>query len=159
MRLYHGTNIQFKNIDLTKSLPNKDFGQGFYLSDNYEQAVALADIKVSRLGGDKIVQEYDFDETLLNTKELNIKQFHEYNKDWAEFILQNRGNESLHNIHDFDIVIGPIANDRVGLQILRLMEGDIDFDTFLNKLKYMKGMTIQYFFGTEKAVSKLRQII
>lgn len=32
MKLYHGTNIDFKKIDITKSKPNKDFGQGFYLS-------------------------------------------------------------------------------------------------------------------------------
>jgi hypothetical protein len=36
MRLYHGTDVDFDKIDLTKSKPNKDFGQGFYLADNYE---------------------------------------------------------------------------------------------------------------------------
>ncbi len=32
MILYHGTNLDFAEIDLKKSKPNKDFGQGFYLS-------------------------------------------------------------------------------------------------------------------------------
>lgn len=41
MKLYHGTNIDFSRIDLTKSRPNKDFGQGFYLSDNRLQAEEL----------------------------------------------------------------------------------------------------------------------
>jgi hypothetical protein len=28
MKLFHGTNIDFDNIDLKMSKPNKDFGQG-----------------------------------------------------------------------------------------------------------------------------------
>lgn len=39
MILYHGTNKAFDTIDLTKSKPNKDFGQGFYLSREYNQAL------------------------------------------------------------------------------------------------------------------------
>ncbi len=50
MKLYHGTNIDFDEIDLKKSKPNKDFGQGFYLSRNYEQALEMAKTKVEQLG-------------------------------------------------------------------------------------------------------------
>ena len=39
MILYHGTNQDFSVIDLRKSRPNKDFGQGFYLSREYTQAI------------------------------------------------------------------------------------------------------------------------
>ena len=42
MILYHGTNVAFDSIDLNKSKPNKDFGKGFYLSADYEQAMAMA---------------------------------------------------------------------------------------------------------------------
>ena len=38
MRLYHGTNVDFSLIDLTKSNKYKDFGQGFYLTDIRSQA-------------------------------------------------------------------------------------------------------------------------
>lgn len=62
------------------------------------------------------------------------------------------------NIHDFDIVIGPIANDKVGVQIRNYFEGNITFDVFLERLKYMKGITIQYFFGTEKAIKHLKRL-
>ena len=48
MKLYHGTNVKFDKIDLMKSKPNKDFGRGFYLSDNYEQAMEMAKTKVVR---------------------------------------------------------------------------------------------------------------
>ena len=33
MKLYHGTNIDFSEIDFKKCKPNKDFGRGFYLTD------------------------------------------------------------------------------------------------------------------------------
>ena len=46
MILHHGTNIDFDTIDLKKSKPNKDFGKGFYLSANYDQAMAMANVKV-----------------------------------------------------------------------------------------------------------------
>ena len=42
MKLFHGTNIDFDNIELKMSKPNKDFGQGFYLSDTRQQAEELA---------------------------------------------------------------------------------------------------------------------
>ena len=38
MKLYHGSNILIDKIDLSKSKPNKDFGRGFYLSDNEEHS-------------------------------------------------------------------------------------------------------------------------
>ena len=49
MILYHGTNVAFDCIDLSKSKPNKDFGQGFYLSADYDQAMAMAKVKVDQL--------------------------------------------------------------------------------------------------------------
>ena len=49
MILYHGTNQDFADIDLRKSKPNKDFGQGFYLSREYAQAMDMAKIKVEQL--------------------------------------------------------------------------------------------------------------
>ena len=46
MILYHGTNVEFEFIELSRSKPNKDFGRGFYMSDNYAQAMEMANVKV-----------------------------------------------------------------------------------------------------------------
>lgn len=54
------------------------------------------------------------------------------------------------------MVIGPIADDRVGLQLWRYESQMIDLPTLVKRLKYMKGLTVQYFFGTQKAVSLLK---
>ena len=158
MILYHGSNTSFDQIDLTKSLPNKDFGKGFYLSDNYEQAEEMAKFKVVISGGNVIVQSYHIEDSVLDDDSLKIKIFKEYTKEWAEFILANRNNNSEVPAHDYDIVYGPIANDKVGMQIRKYKDGTINFEEFLHRLQYMKGITFQYFFGTDKAIKKLRKL-
>jgi len=158
MILYHGTNTDFKAIDLDKSQRGKDFGCGFYLSESEPQAEEMAKFKVQLFGGQTIVQSYEFDEACLNDGSLRFLRFDGYSKDWATFILANRQNKNADNIHDYDIVYGPIANDKVGAQIRNVMEQNINMDTFLERLKYMKGITFQYFFGSEKAIQMLRRL-
>jgi len=158
MKLYHGTNMAFEQIDLSKSKPNKDFGKGFYLSADLQQAKALADARVELLGGDPVILSYDFDETLLASEQLDTKTFDGYTKEWAEFILANRRRSPETPKHSYDIVVGPIANDRVGVQLWKYLNQDIDMDTLILRLKYMKGITIQYYFGTERAIQHLKKL-
>ena len=155
MFLYHGSTVEIKEIDLSLSKPNKDFGKGFYLSDNYKQAYEMASYKAGLFGSKPCVTKFEFDENLLKNGSLKVLSFSEYSKEWADFVFKNRNQENKDFSHDYDIVTGPIANDRVGAQIRRFVEGDISFDTFLERLKYMKGITFQYFFGTEKAILTL----
>ena len=158
MILYHGTTVDIKEIDLQKSKPNKDFGKGFYLSAEKEQAIAMADYKAEQIDGVPVVNAFEFDEACLHDSSLKVKVFNEYDNEWADFIFANRNNPTSANVHDYDIVIRPIANDRVGIQIRRYMEREIDLPTFIERLKYMKGMTIQYYFGTERAICLLKRI-
>ena len=157
MKLYHGSNIEFDKIDLAQSKPNKDFGKGFYLSADYEQAAKMAQVKVEQLeAGSPVVMAYEIEETAFN--ELKVLRFDSYTEDWAKFILMNRNNSSDKQVHDYDIVIGPIADDRVGLQLWKYENHSIDLPTLVQNLQYMKGITIQYFFGTELAINFLRRI-
>lgn len=155
MILYHGSNMSIDKIDLKKSKPNKDFGTGFYLSDSKEQAMELATFKSLILGGEPIVTKFEFDIESLKKSALNIQIFEEYSEEWADFVFNNRdGIETPY----YDFVYGPIANDKVGLQIRKLKDGSIDKQEFLNRLKYMKGITFQYFFGSEEAIKYLERI-
>ena len=158
MILYHGTTVDIEKIDLQKSKPNKDFGKGFYLSADKEQAVAMADYKAAQIEGISVVNAFEFDERNLEDTSLKVKIFKEYDKEWADFIFANRNNPSSVSVHNYDVVIGPIANDRVGLQIRKYMDEEIDLPTFIERLKYMKRITIQYYFGTERAISLLKKI-
>ena len=56
MFLYHGSTVEIKEIDLNLSKPNKDFGKGFYLSDNYKQAYEMATYKAGLFGTQKAIQ-------------------------------------------------------------------------------------------------------
>lgn len=156
MILYHGSNINITQIDLGISKVGKDFGCGFYLSADKAQALELAERKTEQLGiGTPTLNTYRFDESCLHNSSLSVLEFQEYSKEWAEFVLMNRHNRTRVSSHCYDIVIGPIANDAVGYQIRRFTSGLIDMNKFLDELKYMKGVTIQYFFGTERAIEYL----
>ena len=157
MILYHGTNMAFDAIDLKKSKPNKDFGQGFYLSADYAQAMAMAKIKVDQLEfGEPIVLTFEVDEAQM--ERLNIQRYHEYSEEWVKFILLNRRNDKPFPTHDYDIVFGPIADDRVGVQLWKYETQSIDLPTLVRNLQHMKGITFQYFFGTEEAIKLLKRI-
>ena len=157
MILYHGTNVVFDEIDLTKSKPNKDFGQGFYLSREYTQAMGMAKIKVEQLeSGVPTVITFEADETKMLS--LKMLRFDDYSEEWAKFILLNRNNASRQPAHDYDIVIGPIANDRVGVQLWKYENQSIDPPTLVHNLRNMKGITFQYFFGTERAIKILKRL-
>lgn len=156
--LYHGSTVDIEVIDLSKSRPNKDFGKGFYLSEDRQQAWRMGEFKAMIEGGEPVMNTFSFDEQLLSSGELKVLTFDGYTREWADFIFMNRNNKESFPMHDYDIVYGPIANDRVGVQIGKYEAGDISFDQFLENLKYMKGVTFQYFFGTQRAIEKLKKI-
>ena len=144
--LYHGSTMEITEIDLSRSKPK-----------DRQQAFEMASYKAIQLDMEPVVNVFEFDEQA--SASLRTKYFAAYNEEWAEFIFANRNNPSPNTpVHDYDIVYGPIANDRVGLQIRNYMEHNIDLPTFLERLKYMRGITFQYFFGTERAIKLLRKL-
>ena len=155
MILYHGSNMLIEEIDLEKSKPNKDFGKGFYLSESESQAMEMANFKSTLLGGEPVVTKFEFDNSVMQNANLHTKVFEDYSEEWADFVFANREGQ---DVEQYDIVYGPIANDKVGLQIRKLKDGSIDKAEFLNRLKYMKGITYQYYFGTEESIQYLSKL-
>ncbi len=158
MILYHGSNVDVREIDLNRSEVGKDFGVGFYLTASKEQAERMASRRVRLYGGEPVVSVFEFDEVAAKAAGLMQKDFRFYSKEWADFILANRANSTRKQIHEYDIVHGPIANDDVGFQIRRLLAGIITIDTFLQELKYKQGVTFQYFFATERSIQYLKRV-
>jgi hypothetical protein len=159
MILYHGSNVKIEVPNLEKSKPYKDFGRGFYLSADKNQALRMAEQKTLQLLiGEPIVSEFEFDETLLQSNEIKVKIFEDYSVEWANFILHNRDINKQHPIHDYDIVYGPIADDGVTFQLRRYQAGTISIEELVKELKYAKGITFQYFFGTSLALEKLKRL-
>lgn len=158
MILYHGSNVDIETIDLSRSSVGKDFGCGFYLTANKQQAERMGNRRARLYGGEVVVSSFEFDEKAAREADMHIKDFESYSKEWADFVLANRKNDTRTQIHDFDIVHGPIANDDVGYQIRRLLAGIITIETFLEELKYKEGITYQYFFATERSVQFLKKL-
>lgn len=154
IKLYHGTNTSFEKIDLSKSRPNKDFGKGFYLTDIRSQAVDMAQRRCIMEGGDPLVLTFLFDDQELNHDSLKVKIFESVSEEWAKFIISNRRTRKK---HDYDIVIGPVADDGVVLQIDRYINRLIDLPTLVKELTFRK-LNRQFYFGTEKAISYLKKI-
>lgn len=156
MKLYHGTNISFDEIDLRKTRPFKDFGQGFYLTDILLQAQEMAKKKARIGGGESIIQEYEFDESMLLNSDLKVLRFDEPSVDWAEFIYKNRMKQATPFKHNYDIVIGPIADDGVAYLLDRYEEATLTINELANQLKYKK-LNRQYYFGTLKSIQLLKR--
>jgi len=153
MKLFHGSTVEIEYIDLALSKPNKDFGRAFYLSTDEQQALELAKFRAEFEDSEPIVNVFEFDESLFH--QFHCKRFEAYTVEWAHFVYDHRTEPQGRTLHDYDIVYGPIANDRIGAQITRFKQGYITFDEFLRRIQYIKGITFQYAFCTQRAVDKL----
>lgn len=157
MRLYHGA---IERIEAPRIMPRElyrplDFGTGFYTTTDLEQAKRwvrnrLAHFKKEGCG---FVSVYDLDENA--AAGFRIKRFDGVCVEWLRFIAANRLRNNVE--HDFDIVIGPVANDRV-YTVLSLYEGGF-YDEQEAMVK-MKGYRLadQYLFHTEKSLLALRYV-
>lgn len=155
MILYHGTNMDFETIELSKCQPNKDFGRGFYVTPIQRQAQLRAADKCEKEGkGIPTIISYEFNEKRLN--ELSVKTFQKTDEAWARFVLANRNRRNKEK-HDFDIVIGPVADDGVIASISLYESHVIDMQTLIQRLNYAKP-NIQYCFCTERSIKLLKKI-
>lgn len=160
IRLHHGSYTLIENIDLSLSKPGKDFGKGFYLNPDYEQALLWAKSRVKIIeNGTPIVTSYDFDVEGAIRDGLKIKIFEDYTEEWAEFVVGNRRNDSSTPFHDYDIVIGPIADDNVGRQIQFYMQGYWSIEQLVDKIKYYGKKSIQYYFANNNSLTYLTRIL
>jgi hypothetical protein len=159
MILYHGSNTQVEAVDLLRCRPNKDFGQGFYLTPDKSAAEKMALRTVRRFGGTPFLMTYDFDEAQL--EKLNQKLFEVSSVEWAMFVMANRradNNAKDHNLDNkYDVVVGPVANDDLALLFRQFSRGLLTVEMLMREMQF-KRLTTQYSFHTQYAVSLLRLV-
>lgn len=103
MKYYHGTNIYFKNFDISKSGTYKDFGIGIYLSESEIFAKRTALWK-----GGLEAYIYTYQVNLTNIRQsFTVKEFRTASIEWLKYIILNRQNGIR---CDYDLVIGPTAD-------------------------------------------------
>ena len=156
MILFHGTNIDIETIDLSRSLNHKDFGKGFYLTDSRETAIRMATKKAHLFGGKATLISYEFDESALHS-DLKVKVFPEKaTVEWFVFVDANRDRKNKLPLHDYDIIVGPIADDGVVMQITNYRQNIFTAEQAAIGLQD-KFLDQQYYFGSEKALRYLKK--
>lgn len=157
MKLYHGTNADIEEIDLSRGLRYKDFGKGFYLTPDKTTATRMAQKKTRLFGGTPTVITYTLDDAAMQS-DLKVKVFPEKAcVEWLMFVDANRDRKAVAPIHDYDIVVGPIADDGVVLQLTNFREGIYTPEQAAAQLQD-RFLDQQYFFGTEQALRFLHKI-
>ena len=136
MRVFHGSYTEIDRIDLSKCQPNKDFGRGFYVTKLRKQAEIWAGIIGSMHDTEGVVTEFIFYERAFADEKYKTLRFADYNEAWLDFVIQNRNRASSEQKHDYDIIEGPIADDRISRRIDDYLDGMVLKQKFLEELKH-----------------------
>lgn len=141
MTVYHGGYQPVANPEIRIGRNTKDFGPGFYCTIIKEQAQRWA-----KRYNTKVVSIYD----VKLSPSVKIKEFKEMTDEWLDFIVECRSGK----LHEYDIVIGAMADDQIYNYVSDYVDGTITREQFwvLAKFKYP---THQINFCTEKALKCL----
>jgi len=138
MKVYHGSYLEVRTIDLSLGLYSRDFGQGFYVTKIAELAQVWAMRKGKRHRTNGVVTEFAFNEYIWDDPEMKTLRFETYTESWLDFVVSNRLNRSQKQQHGYDMVEGPIADDDVALRVRDYINGKVSMLDFLEELKFNK---------------------
>lgn len=142
--VYHGSYCKVENPEIKEGKYSKDFGSGFYCTILEEQA-----IKWAKKYDTPIINKYEYNED----SKLKIKEFTIMTEEWLDFIINCRRGKK----HDFDIVIGAMADDQIYSYITDLMVGNITRSAFWELAKF-RHPTHQIALCTKKALDCIKFI-
>ena len=151
MLLYHGSIELVSNPEIRISNRTLDYGFGFYTTSSYKQAEDWVKRKLSDAIQVGVVNVYEFDESYLN--KLNTLLFYKPTEEWVDFVMKDRTDIDFD--HGYDIVYGPVANDKVYASFALYEAGIIDKTTLIKDLKTYK-LVDQYLFHTAESLKTIK---
>ena len=152
MRLYHGSNVEVRKPSLRLGRKKTDFGKGFYTTTNAEQAEHWTTIKTERTKtGKRTVSVFEIDDALLTNPDIKIREFNGPDEAWLNFVVDSRKGVE----HDYDLVFGPVANDKVFTVVNLYESGVLDAQAAIAELKAYKTYN-QLSFHTSGVIKELR---
>lgn len=154
MKVYHGSYMKIDDIDLSKVLPNKDFGRGFYVTKIRRHAENWARIIGLKHQTEGFVTEFEYSETAFTRSVCKIKCFDGYSEEWLDFVVMNRDRNVPEPAHEYDIVEGPVADDKIQNRINDYLKGKITKSVFLQDLIYHE-QTHQICFCTGRSLQMI----
>ena len=142
--IYHGSYCKIENPRIVDGKYTKDFGTGFYCTILEEQAKKWAEKFQT-----SIINMYEYEQNF----SLKIKEFSLMTEEWLDFIIECRSG----NKHNYDIVIGAMADDQVYNYISDFMRGNITRSAFWELAKF-RHPTHQIAFCTSEALKCIKFI-
>ncbi|MBC1235493.1 DUF3990 domain-containing protein [Listeria booriae] len=164
-KLYHGTTMNCAKSIQTKikfelCRDRTDFGKGFYLTTNFNQAKNWAirqynnEMKKGNVTNTPVVVAFDFKE-MEAYNICSIKEFIAVNEEWSDFVYNER-KDGINRIHKFDIVKGPLADGKTLTVTKKRKRGRINSDEYLKEIKSRKKHENQISFHTDKSLEFLK---
>ena len=137
MLLFHGSYAPVEAIDLSLCESGKDFGRGFYLTSDFNQAksfVRTSLIKAKKRGLVPEDRDYGFVSSFRFIKidhDVKVHEFVGTDKEWLWFISMNRRAQLAERLNvlvdssicQSDVIIGKIANDTTNPVIAAYLNG------------------------------------
>ncbi len=175
MILYHGSYAEVSSISLEKCSKGKDFGVGFYLTSDKDQAISFVKTslkKARNIGDAPMDQDFGFVSSYRlkdSWKDLKTHVFKAADKEWLWFVSQNRKTQLAEQLKDrinreiysAELIVGKIANDTTNPVITTYLNGlfgNIETDEAVNfaiRQLMPDHLVDQYCFLSEKAISCL----
>jgi len=157
MLVYHGSYTLINEIDLEKCRPYTDFGKGFYVTKYKHHAENWAKKSGGQHHTDGYVTVFNYIDSSFTEHICKKKYFNGYTEEWLDFIVNNRNEESVEETHGFDIIEGPVANDKVQNKLQYYLTGKISKNDFIKELTYHEE-THQICFCTFASLQALKYI-
>ena len=152
MKIYHGSIDKVEVPEIRESNRTLDYGRGFYTTTSFRQA---EDWVRRRMSENKVsvgyVCVYELDESAL--QDLKALVFETPTDEWVDFVMKNRTQKGYD--HEYDLVYGPVANDKVYAAFALYEGGLIDKNTLISELKTYK-LVDQYLFHTAQALQYIK---
>jgi|SRR5574344_579308 hypothetical protein len=153
MKVYHGSLDAVINPVIKEPTRTLDYGSGFYVTTSVKQAERWVLRKLDASHPVGWVNVYEWDER--KTDGLQIQNFGVPDEKWLDFVMSNR--TDMNYMHNYDIVWGPVADDRVYAAFALYEQGFLDKRALINELRAYK-LVDQILFHTEKSLKTLKYI-
>lgn len=153
MILYHGSLEIVRIPQIIQPTRTLDYGAGFYTTTSYEQAEQWVKRRMSPTFNTGYINIYEWDNNEI--PEISILWFKEATEQWVDFVMSNRTMKDFQ--HDYDMVYGPVANDKVYAAFALYESNLLDKEGLIKELKTYK-LVDQMLFHTEKSLKYLKFI-
>lgn len=155
--LFHGSAKGLKEITWNGSRENCDFGKGFYLGETYNQALSFV---CEKEGSSVYSFSCSFDGLKIHRFDCDLNWMLAicyYRGKLGKYTSNNQINDIVNKIKNADVIIAPIADNKMFYIMTQFAEGEINADVALHSLSASK-LGLQYVLKTDRAIDRLSPI-